>query len=418
MYNESTPPGLIGESAARIAQMRHPRRVSVLFALLALAGCARARDDRPLQARPLPTPAGPGSGEPNLAVGPDGQVLLSWVEGAGEQGHELRFATRPRGGGWSESRGIAQGRDWFVNWADFPSLAALPDGALFAHWLEKSGPGTYAYDVRVSVSGDGGKKWSTPVVPHTDRSQAEHGFVSMSPSTPTAMGLVWIDGRKASEMSLMHGTVGADGRAGAETVLDDRVCDCCQTAMVHAEGATVVVYRDRSASEVRDIAVVRFAGGRWSEPRRVANDGWEMNGCPVNGPALAAAGARVAVAWFTAADEVPRVKVAFSEDSAASFAPPIVVDDGRPLGRVGVVFLGDGRALVSWLEQAERGAELRVRRVTADGLRDKPLTVADSSGARSSGFPRMVESDGEVILAWRDAAEPPRIRTAVVALAP
>jgi hypothetical protein len=240
------------------------------------------------------------------------------------------------------------------------------------------------------------------------------------------MGLVWLDGRKTAgtaheghggaqaEMSLVHSTLDRDGRLGPEAILDGRVCDCCQTDAAVAEGATVVVYRDRSEKEVRDTSVVRFVDGHWSEPRPLAHDGWEINGCPVNGPAVAAAGREVAAAWFTAANEQSRVSVAFSADSGATFGPPIVVDDGRPLGRVDVVFLAQGAALVSWLEQAQKGTELRVRRVSADGARGEALTVADSSAARSSGFPRMIESGGEVVLAWRDAAEPPKVRAGVL----
>jgi len=376
----------------------------------------------------MEAPAAPGSGEPNLAVAPDGRVLLSWIEPAGEDGHALRYAERPKGGAWSQPRTIAKGAHWFVNWADFPAMAALPDGTLFAHWLAKSGPGTYAYDVRVTASRDGGKTWITPVVPHRDGTQTEHGFVSMTPWSAQAMGLVWLDGRKTAgaaheghggaqaEMSLLHSTLDSQGRLGPETVLDGRVCDCCQTDTARAGGATVVVYRDRSEKEVRDTSVVRFADGRWTEPRVLARDGWEINGCPVNGPAIAAAGPRVAVAWFTAANEKSRVNVAFSSDSAATFGAPIVVDDGRPLGRVDVVFLAEGVGLVSWLEQAPKGTELRVRRVSPDGKRAEALAVADASAARSSGFPRMVESGGEVVVAWRDTAEPPRVRTAILTL--
>jgi hypothetical protein len=114
----------------------------------------------------------------------------------------------------------------------------------------------------------------------------------------------------------------------------------------------------------------------------------------------------------------PRVTVAFSTDSGATFGPPIRVDDGRPLGRVDVVFLAGGAALVAWLEQVEAGASLRVRRMRADGGRGEAVTVAESSEARSSGFPRMVRSGGEVTLAWRDAAEPPRVRSAVLSVRP
>jgi hypothetical protein len=263
-------------------------------------------------------------------------------------------------------------------------------------------------------------------VPHRDGTQTEHGFVSMLPWNAQALGIVWLDGRKTAglthgqhagdhaAMALIHTTLGSDGQLGPETVLDERVCDCCQTDVARAGAATLVVYRDRSEKEERDISVVRFADGRWSRPQPVAHDGWEINGCPVNGPAIAASGARVAVAWFTAGGGQSRVKVAFSADSGVTFGAPIAVDDGRPIGRVDVVLLGN-RALVSWLEQAQRGTELRVRSIAPAGSRGDALTVADSSAARSSGFPRMVESRGGVVVAWRDAAEQPRVRTAIVA---
>jgi len=130
------------------------------------------------QVRELPAPAGQGSGQPNLAVAPDGRVYLSWIERLGEGRFSLRFATR-EGDGWSTPKVIAEGSNWFVNWADFPSMIALPDGSLAAHWLVKSGQGTYEYDVTISRSFDDGKTWSNPFVPHRDGAKAEHGFVSL-----------------------------------------------------------------------------------------------------------------------------------------------------------------------------------------------------------------------------------------------
>ncbi len=374
--------------------------------------------------REIASPAAPGSGEPNLAVTANGTVLSSWIEGTGEP-HSLRFSILD-GAAWSPPRTIAAGRGWFVNWADFPTLAALPDGTLFAHWLAKTAASPYAYGVHVTSSADRGTTWSPAVVPHRDGTRTEHGFVSMTPATDGAMGLVWLDGRKTAstpasdghdsgEMALYYTTVARDGALGPETALDDRVCDCCQTDAVRADGATIVVYRDRSPEEVRDIGVVRLVDGRWSAPRLVAADGWQIHGCPVNGPAVAAAGRDAVVAWFTSAAETPRVKVAFSGDSGATFGSPIVVDDGRPLGRVDVAMLESGEALVAWLEQGDKGAaSLRLRRVARDGSGGAAMRVAESTGARSSGFPRMVRAGARVVLAWRDASDPPRVRTAIV----
>jgi hypothetical protein len=380
----------------------------------------------------LETPSQPDSGEANLTVTPDGAVLLSWIESAGEGVHALRHSRREAGGEWSTPRTVATGGDWFVNWADFPSLAALPNGTLLAHWLKKSGPATFAYDVQLALSRDGGATWSEPVVPHRDGTQSEHGFVSMAPGVNDAMGVVWLDGRNATgahegspehgegvgETALMFTSVDATGGVGEETLLDPRVCDCCQTGMTRTDRGLVVVYRDRSETEVRDISYVRSDGGGWSEPRTLFADGWEIHGCPVNGPSIAARGSRVAVAWFTAPDGHGRVSLILSENGGETWGAPMQVDEGEPIGRVQVAVLADGGALVSWLEQVDGGTHLKLRRLGPDGRLGSALRVADSSTSRSSGFPRLVVSGQEAVFAWRDSADPPRVRSAVLRLPP
>jgi hypothetical protein len=165
----------------------------------------------------------------------------------------------------------------------------------------------------------------------------------------------------------------------------------------------LVVYRDRSDKEIRDISIVRGTDGKWSAPRPVATDNWQLNGCPVNGPAIAAEGQRAAVAWFTSAGNVPRVKLAFSNDAGATFGAPIVVDDGNPVGRVDVLLLADGDAMVCWLEKLRDGGAVRVRRVSplqAGGKLGPAVTVAPSGTARSNGFPQMVRAGQSLVFAW------------------
>jgi hypothetical protein len=236
---------------------------------------------------------------------------------------------------------------------------------------------------------------------------------------------VWLDGRNftedghstANEMTLRYTRVGPDGGLGEEQLLDGRICDCCQTAVALTSRGPVVFYRGRSLDEIRDIWMVRQVDGAWSEPEAVHRDGWEIAACPVNGPAAAAEGERVAVAWFTAAHDTARVNVAFSDDAGARFGAPVRVDGGAPLGRVGVQLLPDGSALVSWLERGrDEQARVQVRRVAADGTPGPTQTVAESTGARSSGFPRMVRSGDRVVFAWTAAGEPSRVRVATAAL--
>lgn len=370
--------------------------------------------------RELPTPAAKESGQPNLSAGPDGRVYLSWLERVGGKRFALRFAAR-EGAGWTPARTVAEGDDWVVNWANFPSLVALPGGALAAHWPARSaapGAGAYAADVRVALSHDGGRTWGAPTTPHRDGTPTEHGFVSLFPVRGGALGAVWLDGRQMTqvagghghgEMTLRFAAVGGDGKIISEALLDPRACECCQTSAAVTSEGVVVAYRDRSAGEVRDISVVRLAGGKWSEPRTVHADGWKIDGCPVNGPSVAAAGRRVAVAWFTMAGDRPRVRLAFSTDAGRSFRPPVEVGDGDPVGRADVLLLGDGSALVCWIEKTPGGAELRARRVRPDGRRDPSITVAPAGAARSGGFPHMARSGRRITFAW---TSPDGVKTA------
>lgn len=401
----------------------------VAAALSFIAGCGASQDELPTPALvELTAPAGPGSSAPNLVTAPDGRVLLSWIEPGLDSTHLLRFSALD-GEGWSEGRTIASGPNWFVNWADFPTLAALPDGRLAAHYLQRPDPGeggSYAYHVRIVQSDDGGATWGPPITPHRDSTLTEHGFVSLFAAAGDSLGVVWLDGRAfapegggTDQMSLRAVTVGRDGGLGAERVIDRRTCECCQTSAAVTRSGPVVAYRGRTPLEVRDIQLARWSPEGWTLGRPVHDDGWQIEACPVNGPAVASdGGKRVVVAWFTGARDSARVHVAFSDDEGESFAAPLRVDLGRPVGRVDVAMLPDGGALVSWIEgAAEEAADVLVRRIDRSGRRFEPLRVTTSSGARSSGFPHMAVSGGHVVFAWTDPSPPSTIRTARLELA-
>ncbi len=374
----------------------------------------------------LRSPAGPGSAEPNLAVAPDGAVYLSWLEPTAEGRYALRFAVL-NDSQWSAPQTIVERDDQFVNWADFPSLLPLGGAKLAAHWLQRGAEKGAIYDIRLMQSADGGSTWSEPVTPHRDGTASEHGFVSLWP-VGDSVAAVWLDGRKyapgqgsehelANEMSLVTTTVAADGGLGVEQTLDARTCDCCQTDVAMTRRGPLVVYRDRTADEVRDIAAVRLVDGVWTAPSIVANDGWEIAACPVNGPAVAARGDSAVVVWFTGAQDTSRVLLARSTDGGATWSRPVRLDGGNPVGRVDVLLLDDGSALASWLERTGgEEAALQLRRVSAAGIADQPLTVARSGAARSSGFPRMAASGGWLHLTWTEPGTPSKVSVARMSL--
>ena len=375
-------------------------------ALGVIAGCDADRSSSVAPVEAISPPTRSESGQPFLFARHD-TAWLSWVEPVDSTEHVLRYATLA-GDGWSPATTVARGRDWFVNWADVPSVRPLTGGRMAAHFLKSSGPDVYAYDVQIVQSEDG-KTWSAPVTPHADGTPTEHGFVSLLPHRPDSLLAVWLDGRKMASgegpMTLRSGILDATGTATRTTELDGRTCECCPTTAVQTDSGVLVAYRDRTDTEVRNIAVVRYDGTRWTEPTWLHDDGWQINGCPVNGPALAADGDRVAAAWFTGADASPRVQVAFSRDGGATFGAPVVVDAEAPQGYVDVALLADGSAAVSWKDTASNGAALRARRVTADGTIGSVRTIASSLPAGRSGMPRMVRRDATLVFAWT-AAKP------------
>lgn len=352
-------------------------------------------------------PAGAGSAEPFLFASND-VLLLSWLEPVVNSDRvALRFA-RLKSGKWSEARSIVERNDFFVNWADFPSIVEDRRGVLYAHWLQKSGKEVYAYDVRMAISRDSGRTWSDSFVLNRDGTKTEHGFASLAPLPEGGVGVAWLDGRKMTpgkeegEMTLRYATVDAKGGIHADAELDGRACECCTTGMTVAKSGPVIAYRDRSGDEVRDIAVVRKTTRGWSSPRLLHADGWKINGCPVNGPQVDAFADRVAAAWFTGVGERGRAFVAFSDDGGATFGSPVAIDDGKPAGRVDIVMLDAETALVTWSEQTAAGAEIRARRVGRNRQAAPSVKIADSSTARAAGFPRVARIGRDVYFAWTE----------------
>lgn len=346
----------------------------------------------------------PGSGKPSLALGREGKVILTWLEPTRADRYALRYAVRANGR-WSAPATIRESDRFFVNWADFPSLVETRDGHWVAHWLEKTAAKPYAYHVMLMVSRDRGRTWGTPFPAHRDQSDTEHGFVSMVPHPEGGADISWLDGRNMGgesrgDMTVRTTRLRADGTLGEERELDARSCECCQTRIARTSTGLVAAWRDRSATEVRDIAVSWERDGRWSTPAIPAPDGWEHRACPVNGPALVAEGQRVTLVWYTGVNDQPRVYLAQSADGGRTFGPRSRVDEGATLGRVDAVSLGGGRALVAYLEsRSNEQAAWRIRVAHPDGRLSAPRTLTTVGRARLSGFPRMAWTGSEALVA-------------------
>lgn len=353
------------------------------------------------------------SGEGNLSRSSDGNTYLSFIEYENDSLDVLKFCVW-NDGSWSSPKPIAAGSDWFVNWADFPSLVQFENdpSVLIAHWLQKSAPGTFEYDIRISLSKDAGNSWSPSTILHNDRIKAEHGFASMVPVGDNIRA-IWLDGRNTNtdkkhddhghggegSMALYTALIDKNGRVSEETLLDERVCDCCQTDAVKTDKAVVSVYRDRTKEEIRDIGMVHVGNKGRITTNIIANDGWEISGCPVNGPAIDAKDSITAVAWYTETDSIPKVKLVISGDYGNEIGLPVTLAEKTPLGRVDIKFLASQNLLITYLDRLND--ETWIMGVLFD-VKSKSIIsknkLIETDQSRISGFPRMVVLEDNVLL--------------------
>ncbi len=351
---------------------------------------------------------------PNLVSDGDG-AWLTWIEPVNKEKNILALKCSRFGDGeWGEAHTIIRGSNFFANWADFPKMGIAHDGTLFVTWPQKSGPGSYAYDVAIARSDDTGKTWSLMGTLNDDRVLGEHGFVSLVPEGEEGIRAFWLDGRAMTgdghsgegggDMQLR--TTIVDDEVHASELIDERACECCGTDAVIIDGKAVIVYRDLNDKDIRDISIAAL-----KFPSKIVHaDNWKIAGCPVNGPSIDAVGTSSVVAWYTGSESASGVFAAFLDDQ---MGVPIQLSDGF-MGRVDVVMLDEKTAVACWLEPSNDTTSVMVATVHRDGSITDRQTIAEVASSRKSGFPRIAKIKDGLLIAWTDKDRHKGISTTVV----
>lgn len=344
--------------------------------------------------------------QPSL-VSDNGTLSLSWISSDDDMNASLYFR-KFENEKWTNPQKLAVGSDWFVNWADFPTHA-ISGNQVLTSYLKKSASRTYTYDVYLNLQKLNGEKVKEDFLLNTDGFKAEHGFVSIVSNDNQGFYVTWLDGRNTVEkdlngdnkpMTIRFAEINKEGDIIYETELDSSVCDCCQTSMTLTDKGPVVVYRDRSEKEVRDIYITRKIDEVWETPSPVHNDGWVVYGCPVNGPKVVSNSNKIAVSWFTVYDGKPGVNLSFSEFYGSSFDKPIKINDLDAIGRVDVAFLNDTEVLISYMEGDDSGTYLRIKKVSIDGKVSEPITISQIDSGRNTGVPQLEILDNKIYIVW------------------
>ena len=378
------------------------KKCLIIFALLGLLSCTT----KDIQIEEVSFLYDKSNAQPSL-VSNNGLLSLTWISFDKDMNAELNFR-QFKDGDWLNPMTLAVGSDWFVNWADFPTHAISGDQVLTSY-LKKSAGGSYTYDVFLSLHNLSGEKVKEDFILNTDGFKAEHGFVSIVAKDDEGFLISWLDGRNTVEkdadgnqkpMTIRFAEITNNGDIINENELDASVCDCCQTSITNTDKGPLVVYRDRSEKEVRDIYVTRNIEDKWEAPAAVHNDGWVIYGCPVNGPKVVSNSNNIAVSWFTVYDGKPRVNLSFSESYGASFGSPIQINDNNAIGRVDVVYLNDMEVLVSYMEDDDFDTYLRLKKVSIDGKVSKPITISKIDNGRNTGVPQLEILNDEIFVVW------------------
>jgi len=400
------------------------------LATLLAAGCSQPADTDTITTDGLASPTADGSRYPYLHHSGN-TTSMSWLQQIDSTRYAVQVAALSDGS-WSTPETVFESDSFFVNWADFPSVVSFEGRPIATHWLQKVPGGTYAYHIKMSFRNADGT-WGPAFSPHTDGTPTEHGFVSMIALDGDRIMAVWLDGRNtgggghddhdshgghdeggedgvsdlSGAMTLRSAIVHRDGSLTSEHEIDSAICDCCQTSLVAVPGGAMVIYRDRSEREIRDISVARYdlQSDAWSEPSIIHNDGWKINGCPVNGPRLAAKGNTVAAVWFTMDADVATVKAARSTDGGLTFAEQVVVDQGRTNGRVDIVLDAYDTAWISWMGSDGDQPQLALRGWPKGGALGEVHFLGEANTKRGTGFPRMTRTDNGIIMATTNADE-------------
>ena len=331
-------------------------------------------------------------------------LLMSWIQNK-DSIVSLKYS-KFNGINWTAPTEIISGSDWFVNWADFPAIADN-NGSILTNILKKSAEGTYTYDIHLQLYSKQKNTWKNNILLNQDGIKSEHGFVSMLPYNNDSFFVTWLDGRtlvgvpkENEQMTLRAAFIDAEGEISNDILLDDKTCECCNTAATMTTNGPVVAYRDRSDTEIRDISIVRFVNGNWTAPKNVYQDHWEIPGCPVNGPAIDSFNDAVALAWFTAENDNPRIQVSFSENQGETFGLQYRVDNGNAIGRVDLVMIDQNNAVVSWMEPDGIDTLIQILKVSSNGEKNMPITITKTRSERSSGFPQLELVGDKLYLAW------------------
>jgi hypothetical protein len=286
-------------------------------------------------------------------------------------------------------------------------------------WCSKAGS---AARIRGARSRAGAASFGPATTMHAENLPGARGWASLARDADGNAHVVWLDGRNAGDPASMprsmrqdifHAVWRPDGSHEEVTVATD-VCFCCKTAVATAPGRVVyVAWRHIYPINLRDIAVAHSSDGgkTFSAPVRVSEDGWQIAGCPDDGPALAVdQSGTLHIVWPTmvgGADRAAKgIFYSSSTDGGRTFAPRQRIDEEGSGAAHPQIAAGGGRVAIVW---DEAGATRRacLREVSTEPTRSGGARVLGPIAILSAGpavYPAIAATPSALVAAWTETS--------------
>ncbi len=296
-----------------------------------------------------------------------------------------------------------------------PKIALGRDNAVFVSWTRRI-EGRFAGDVYFSRSLDDGRSFDAPRLMRDTHEPTSHRFDALTVTPSGRLYVAWIDKRDLARAE----AEGAEGFAGASiffAVSDDggatfgpnqraaaHSCECCRLAMVPAGADRIrLLWRHVFAGSVRDHALAELTPGGASEPERVSHENWVLQGCPHEGPHMAAGTNGEHMVWFSGAPDAAGVHYGFRDHALGATLHMQRLDERPGSGKPQVAVRGDHVDVIWLAVGAKRSEVLHVHSHDAGRSWSTPQTVASSAAAVD--HPHLLTDTDDVWVAWHTGEE-------------
>ena len=290
-----------------------------------------------------------------------------------------------------------------------PKIAVAQDGTIHVSFTAHLAQ-PYAGNIRLSRSTDGGRTFSPPVTVNDNLDPISHRFESIVLAPDGRLHIVWVDkrdqaaaGKDYAGAALYYAELDDGAHVGANRKVIDHSCECCRIALaLDRDDTPVIAWRQIFGRDTRDHALQRLDGR--SPVIRVAEDNWNIDACPHQGPTLAISeSGTYHVAWFTNSATRQGLYYARATDRN-TFSEPLAFGntEAQP-AHPALLAVGD-HIYLAWKEFDGKQATVRAMLSTDDGAQwSEPWIVAAAAGG--SDLPQLVRNGESAFLSWNAQRE-------------